>query len=1457
MIDKLIGFSIKNKLIVGLGVLGLIVWGSFALKNLPIDAVPDITNNQVQVITVAPSIAAQEVERLITYRVEQTMATIPGIVEIRSFSRFGLSVVTIVFEDDVEVYWARSQVDQRLSEAKNKIPNGIGTPEMAPVTTGLGEIYQYVLHTKKGYEGKYSAADLRTIQDWIVKRQLLGTPGVADVSSFGGYLKTYEIALDPQQLKAMEISIYDVFSALEKNNQNTGGAYIDKKPNAYFIRTEGLIGSVNDIEEIVVKNNASGIPILIKDVATVQFGNATRYGASVRNGEGEVTSAIVMMLKGANSAKVITDVKEKMEQIKKTLPEGVVIEPFLDRTKLVDNAIGTVQKNLLEGALIVIFILILFLGNFRAGLIVASVIPLAMLFAIGMMNMFGVSGNLMSLGAIDFGLIVDGAVIIVESILHRILTNKENLLTAKLSRQQMDEQVYNASTKIRSTAAFGEIIILIVYLPILALVGIEGKMFKPMAQTVSFAILGAFILSLTYVPMMSALALSRSTKSTTNFSDRMMNWFQKIYAPVLNLALRSKKSVLLIAGSLLLLAIIVFARMGGEFIPSLDEGDFALETRVMTGSSLSETIDASNKAAQLLLDNFPEVEQVVGKIGSGEIPTDPMPVEACDLMVILKDKDEWVSADSKDDLANLMAEKLKELPGVTFGFLQPIQMRFNELMTGARQDVVVKIYGEDLDVLSEQAAKVAKLVKMVDGAEDLYVEEVTGLPQYQVDYNREAIARHGLNIQDINWMVETAFAGKSAGSVYEGERNFDLVVKLKEEQRSSLEDLADLLIPTNDGGQIPLSQLATVSMKMGPSQIQRDDTKRRIMVGFNVRNRDVESVVNELQALVEKDIQFPSGYYATFGGQFQNLIEAKGRLMVAVPAALLLIFVLLYFTFRSVKQSLLIFTAIPLSAIGGVAALWFRDMPFSISAGVGFIALFGVAVLNGIVLIGEFNRLKKEGLELYERVRKGTAVRLRPILMTAAVASFGVLPMAISGSSGAEVQRPLATVVIGGLVTATFLTLVVLPILYILFESKTRKMKINSTTAIFIIACLIGSWSNAQVQLLSVDDAVAIALEKNLNIKAADLSVELSEANKKSSVDINKTQVSWQHGQYNSIDKRDNFISIDQTFAFPTVYVNRSKLNEAKITTSSLQRNLTEIQVIAQVKSAYYTLVLAKGKEQLLQELDSIISKNHSDAISNYNAGNSSKLDELQAGTKSMQIKNQLNNARLDVDIAETHLKMIMQIPANESIVLLNETTDSEKQLVNNDELSQVENHPSNLLNQSKLNELERQIALEKSKILPDISVGYFNTSLIGTQTVNGTDQYFGPRDRFQGFQVGVSIPIWVKPQIARVNAAKIEMQMNEALNNQAMFELQSSIVEAKSTVDKNLANLSFYEITALSQVEIMHENADVALSNGEISQSDYSIIIQQYIQTKMDYLDAINNYNQAVIQLDYLLGNK
>ena len=1026
MINRIISFSVKNKFIIGLFIVALIGWGAYSLSRLPIDAIPDITNNQVQIISLAPSLAVQEVESFITAPIEVAVANIPDIIELRSISRLGLSVVTVVFEDNVDVYWARQQLTERLKEAEESIPQGLAQISLAPISSGLGEIFQYRLAVAKGYEKEFNPRELRTIQDWIVRREMLGTPGVADINSYGGFVSQYEIAVNPERLRGMNLTLTDIFTALERNNENTGSAYIDKKPNAYFIRGIGLIKTIDDIEKIVVKTNASGIPVLIRDVAVVQFGNATRYGAFVVDTT-EAVGGVVMMLKGANAHQVIENVETRIQSIQKSLPKQVRIEAYLNRSDLVGRAIGTVSRNLIEGALIVIFILVILLGNMRAGLIVASVIPLSMLFAVSLMNIFGVSGNLMSLGAIDFGLIVDGAVIIVESVVHRIFMSKNHLPgVSRLNQDQMDENVIDSAKRMMSSATFGQIIILIVYLPIMALVGIEGKMFRPMAQVVTFALIGAAILSLTYVPMASALFLSKKTGQKTGFSEKLMNWLRKKFNPAIRYTLKHKMVVSFSAVALFLFSLFMFSRLGGEFIPQLEEGDLASGVMTLQGGSLTNTVDEVIKANRILLKNFPEIKHAVCKIGAGEIPTDPTPMETGDYIITLKDKSQWVSAKTREELVAKMEEKLVALAGVKFEFQQPIAMRFNELMTGSKQDIAVKIFGDDLNTLAERAQEVEKLIQLVPGVQDINVEKVTGLAQIQVEYNRDRLAQYGLSVADVNSILRTAFAGSQAGVVFDEEKRFGLVVRMDKDYRKSLDDIKNLTVAIRDSKQIPFEQVADISIKSGPAQVSRENTKRRITIGFNVRNRDVQSVINDVNSNIDEKIKLPTGYYVTYGGQFKNLEAAQKRLSIAVPIALLLIFVLLYFTFNSVKQSLLIFSAVPMSAIGGVFALWIRGMNFSISAGVGFIALFGVAVLNGIVLIAEFNRLEKEGCtDIMERVIKGLNTRFRPVIMTAAVASLGFLPMALSTSAGAEVQKPLATVVIGGLLTATILTLFV------------------------------------------------------------------------------------------------------------------------------------------------------------------------------------------------------------------------------------------------------------------------------------------------------------------------------------------------------------------------------------------------------------------------------------------------
>lgn len=1451
MIDRIIAYSIKNKLVIALLMLGLIAWGTVSLMNLPIDAVPDITNNQAQIITSSPSLAAQDIERLVTFPIEQTMATIPGIEEMRSFSRFGLSVVTVVFNDDVDIYWAREQINQRLTLARQQIPAAAGIPEMAPVTTGLGEIFQYTIQPQKGFEDKYNATELRTIQDWVVRRQLLGVEGVADVSSFGGLLKQYEIAIDPDKLRSANITIDEVFAALERNNQNTGGAYIDKNPNAWFIRSEGLVGTMADIEKVVIKNTPGGQPILIRNVAAVQMGHAVRYGALTRNDEGEAVGAVVLMLKGANSSKVIDKVKERIAQIEKTLPDGLKIVAYLDRTKLVDNAIGTVTKNLAEGALIVIFVLVLLLGNLRAGLIVASVIPLAMLFAVGMMQLFGVSGNLMSLGAIDFGLIVDGAVIIVEATMHHLGVRN---LQRKLTQAEMDDEVYHSAKKIRNAAAFGEIIILIVYLPILALVGIEGKMFGPMAQTVSFAILGAFILSLTYVPMISALFLSKNVSNKRTFSDKLMDFFQRLYSPAIKFAL--KRKALVITGSVIALtgALILFINMGGEFIPSLDEGDFSVETRVLTGSSLSHTIEMSQKAAGILKEKFPEVKEVIGKIGSSEIPTDPMPIEACDMIVVLKDRDEWTSAKTRDELAEKMAKELEAIPGVSFGFLQPIQMRFNELMTGARQDVVIKIYGEDLNKLTEYAEKTGKLVAQVQGAQDIYVEKATGLQQMVVNIDREALARYGLDIETVNRTLRVGFAGEAAGQVFEGERRFDMVVRLDKSNRQNIEDLKGLYIPAPNGQNVPLEQIADIDFVSGPNQIQRDDAKRRIVIGFNVRGRDVQSIVEEVKAKMETQVKFSPGYYATYGGTFKNFEEARNRLAIAVPVALLLIFVLLYFTFHSIGQSLLIFTAIPFSAIGGVLALWLRGMPFSISAGVGFIALFGVAVLNGIVLIGEFNRLKKEGYTQLSRIiLKGTAVRLRPVIMTALVASLGFLPMALSNSSGAEVQKPLATVVIGGLITATLLTLLVLPVLYSLFTKSSFTKKLPVTPAIICLALALIPFTGAAQTPLTLETAINTALQNNNVIQAAKQEVTHTQLLKKTSSDIGKTDVSFMFGQYNSI-QQDNNITISQTLPFPTVLNRRAQLATETIKSSRLQLAASENSLVKAVKQTWHEIAYLIAKEQLLIEQDSLYRGFVQTATARYTTGETNLLEKTTALARQGLAADALQQHRALIQSRYNHLQLLLN--TTDSLIFPAPILEA-KTAGTLADTAQLHKNPLLQWWQQQQVIAQRQKQVEGALLLPDITIGYFNQTLIGTQTIGGNSIYYGSEKRFTGMQVGVSIPLWFVPQAAKIRAAETQQQISQTHYKQAELELNTEYKQAVLAFTKNKTSLDYHTAVALPNAQLIIEQAQKAWKGGEIGYVEYLQSLSAAIEIKQNHLQALNNYNQAVIEIEYLLGIK
>jgi cobalt-zinc-cadmium resistance protein CzcA len=1452
MLDHIIKFSIKNKLAIGFMTLLLIIWGIWSAMRLPIDAVPDITNNQVQIITVCPTLAGQEVEQLVTFPIEQSIANIPDLEETRSISRFGLSVITLVFKDNIDIYFARQLVNEKLKQAEEHIPKGIGTPELGPVSTGLGEVYQYIIHPKKGSEQKYNAKDLRAMQDWIVARQLYGTPGIAEVNSFGGELKQYEVAVNPNRLRAMSVSIPEIFTALEQNNQNTGGAYIDKKPNAYFIRGIGLVTTLDDIKNIAIKNTG-GIPVYIKDVADVRYGNAVRYGALTYNGEVDAVGGVVMMLKGENSNEVVKRIKEKLPTIQQSLPDDITIEPYLDRTDLIGRAINTVQKNLIEGALIVIFVLVLFLGNLRAGLIVASAIPLSMLFALAMMNIFGVSANLMSLGAIDFGLIVDGAVIIVEATLHHLGLRKS---TETLTQKEMDQEVFISASKIRSSAAFGEIIILIVYIPILTLVGIEGKMFGPMAQTVGFAILGALILSLTYIPMMCALFLPKNISHKKTFSDRMMEKLQGWYQPLLEKAIRFKYWLIGTTVTIFAICILLFSRMGGEFIPQLQEGDFAFHCILPQGSSLSQSIETSMQASRII-KQFEEVKMVVGKTGTAEVPTDPMPPEASDLIILLKPLHEWKSGRSYEELAEEINKKLAVIPGVFFETNQPIHMRFNELMTGIRQDVAVKIFGENMDTLANLATKVSEQIKLVDGATTPQIEKVGGLPQINITYDRTGIANYGLTIAGINDIVSTAFAGKSAGVIFENERRFDLVVRLDTTFRTDIEDINNLTIPTNTGVQIPLSQVAQVNYKIGAAQISREAGKRRIVIGFNVAGRDVQRVVTDIQEKLAQNMELPTGYYFTYGGQFENLQKASNRLMVAVPVSLLLIFVLLYFTFSSVKQASLIFTAIPMSAIGGVLALMLRGMPFSISAGIGFIALFGVAVLNGIVLIGTFNQLQQEGWnDVIKRVIEGTKIRLRPVLMTATVASLGFLPMALSTSAGAEVQKPLATVVIGGLATATFLTLFVLPSLYIILNSKlsfksTRKVK-TIATALVCVFLLGGMQARAQqTRVITIDEAISLALKNNNSIKATDLNIQAANALKGTSSELPKLDLNTQLGQYNST-KFDQMFQLSQNIPFPTLFGARTQKIRADIKRQELGKAITVNELKKEVRSYYYQMEYFSYNRSRLRHLDSLYGEFARVANVRFKAGDVKKVEISTAETKRGEISLLMQQNETYLTIAAENLKALLNLTDSIIIPIANYSPMRVATLIDS---SAIADHPNIRALYQDMEIAAANKKIERAQGLPDFTLGYTNQSLIGFQNVDGQERYFGLGNRFSSVNVGIAIPLTYGATKARIRSLDFQQQAIAAEAKLKQQLLTAQLNGAINQYGQDVKKYTYYLQQAIPNAKDIINAAQVGYRTGDISYVEYLFALQTATDIELKYLESIQQVNQSVININALIN--
>ncbi|NER19045.1 CusA/CzcA family heavy metal efflux RND transporter [Spongiivirga citrea] len=1443
MLSHIINFSLKNKFIVLLFTSFIVGFGIFSLTQIPIGAVPDVTNNQVQVITTSRNLSTQDMEQFITYPVELEMANLPGVKEIRSVSKFGLSVVTIVFEDKMGTYLPRQLIAEKIKSASEKIPEGFGTPEMGPITTGLGEIYQYILDVKPEHKAQYSATDLRTIQDWIVKRQLSGIPGVVEVNTWGGYLKQYEVAINTKRLNAMNISASDVFMALEKNNSVSGGSYIEKVNQAYFIRGEGLVSTLDDIKNIVVSNR-NGVPIYIRDIASVGYGAAARFGAITGNGEGEKVLGQVMMLKNANSKKVIDAVKDRVASISKSLPEGVYINAFLDRSELIAKTTFTVTENLILGCLIVIFIVVLLLGNIRSGLVVASVIPLCLLFALSLMYLFGVDANLMSLGAIDFGIIIDGAVIIVEFIALQITRRKSELASfTKVEKQDLKDSItFSGAAKMMNSAVFGQLIILIVFIPILSLGGVEGKMFKPMALTFSFALIGAMIFCFTYVPVVASLFLKPTKVSDRNISIRLMKWLNNIYDPIINWALHSKKIVLAIAVFLLSGAALLFSTMGGEFVPTLDEGDFVIQPVLKTGTSLSKTIEITTRIEKILLDNFPEVKQVVTRIGAAEVPTDPMSMEESDVIIILKPKSEWVSAKSKDELADKFKETLTVIQGMEVEFTQPIEMRFNELITGVRADIAIKIFGEDLNILSNKANDIKTLVENVEGASDIAVEKVVGLPQMNVAYNRSKIARYGLNIQDLNEMISMGFAGRTVGSVFEGEKRFDLVVKLDKENRKSLKDLQSLYVDLPKGGKLPLSELATITQQKGAAKISRDDTRRRIVVGINVRNRDLQSVIEDVEELIDKNIKLPTGYSITYGGQFENLQSAKARLMAAVPIALILIFVLLYLAFKSVKEALMIYTVIPLSTVGGVLLLWLRDMPFSISAGVGFIALFGIAVLNGIVLIEHFKELKNEGYETMEAlIKKGTKDRLRAVLLTAGAAALGFLPMAISTSAGAEVQRPLATVVIGGLVTATFLTLIVLPVLYAYFNKPRAKKVAGQTnekliTGITLLLMLFSFNLNAQEKPYSLEELIPIAIENNSGLKASSLGVKQAEILKGKAFDFDKTRVYYSFDENNRATNNEpiRVFGVEQSFQFPTTYLASRKVQKANYQLASSSYDIKKRNLIRDLTTTYYQYQTEKEKERIYRKLDSIYKNFAYASKRRFELGETNYLEKATAQSKQRQIEIKYEQVQQDVIAALTHLRSIIQSPDNLQVFM------EPIQKVDLKE-SIIDDNPELMYHQRRVDYSDLQKRLENNRLLPDISLQYFQ----GTNS--GLDR------NLYGYQLGLKLPILFGGQSSKIKASKVAKDIANQERIDFRLQLEARYSELNAQLIKYQTALDYYEKEGTELSDEILKTAITSFKNGEIDFFQYIQSLENAYEIKISYLETLNRYNQTVIAINYL----
>lgn len=1433
MFNAILRFSVKKKLFVGLTTLFLLIGGIYSMLTLPIDAVPDITNNQVQIVTVSPTLAPQEVEQLITMPVEIAMSNIMNVTEIRSVSRFGLSVVTVVFKENVPTLDARQLVNEQIQTVSGEIPSELGAPELMPITTGLGEIYQYVLKVAPGYEDKYDAMELRTIQDWIVKRQLSGIPGIVEINSFGGYLKQYEVAVDPDVLFSLNITIGEVFEALNKNNQNTGGSYIEKVNRAYYIRSEGMINRIKDIEQIVVANR-NGIPIHISDIGAVRFGAPKRFGAMTMDGEGECVGGIAMMLKGANANVVTGELEKRVEKIQKILPEGVSIEPYLNRSALVNRNISTVIHNLIEGAIIVFIVLIIFLGNVRAGLIVASVIPLAMLFAFIMMRLFNVSANLMSLGAIDFGIVVDGSIVILEGILAHLYGRQFRGRT--LSAEEMDTEVEKGASGVVRSATFAVFIILIVFFPLLTLTGIEGKYFTPMAKTLVFCIIGALLLSLTYVPMMASLFLKHHIVTKPTFADRFFERLNELYSKALHVCLKFKWGTVAAAFAALAFSLFLFTRLGAEFIPTLDEGDFAMQMTLPAGSSLSESIAVSDEAEKVLKEKFPEIKHVVAKIGTAEVPTDPMAVEDADVMIIMKPFKEWTSASSRAEMVEKMKEALEPLSErAEFNFSQPIQLRFNELMTGAKADIAVKLYGEDTHELYEKAKEAAKYVEQVPGASDVIVEQTMGLPQLVVKYNRGKIARYGINIEELNTIIRTAYAGEASGVVFENERRFDLVVRLDQEKVADL-NLDKLFVRSGEGIQIPVSEVATIDLVNGPLQINRDATKRRIVIGVNVRDADIQQVVQEIQKTLDRNIKLKPGYYFDYGGQFENLQNAINTLLIVVPVALMLILLLLFFAFKNVTYTLVVFSTVPLSLIGGILALWLRGLPFSISAGVGFIALFGVAVLNGILMINHFNDIHKQTmypLSTNRVIARGTPHLLRPVFLTGLVASLGFVPMAVATSAGAEVQRPLATVVIGGLIVSTVLTLLVIPVFYKIVGSAAVWKRAYSGKKFFflLLLALLPIPMKAQ-QVVTLEQAIELAKQNHPRLKTAAAAVRQAKAGRGEVLELAPTEFGYSWGQLNGEIKKDKQWEVNQNLGSLLTPFYKNVLVNRQIATGTFYHRIVEKEVVAEVKRAWAYYLYAYNLRSLYNDQNQWAEELQRIGELRYQQGEITLLEKNMAATMAADLKNRLFQSQEEEKLALARLNWACYagqpiVPADTALVQF--PADIETPTYSEAHLKYF---------QSQAGEAKAQLNVERSRFFPELSLGYVRQDILPLKGLNS-------------WMVSVSFPIYFLPRHSKVKQAKATAFIARTEAEANTRNLYNKVSEAIANLRRQSESLHYYTSSALKEADELMKVAALQLRHSETDVTEFIQAVNVARDIRRGYIETVYQYNIAALEYE------